>query len=142
MLGMRQLRVTKRAWRTKTMGNSEFGFWRGLLVVGAILVVGLTASNAIHLNPNWQDGLITTTVLFSSLTLALRPAWHRLALWKDMLAALAVHLLALSVIVHAVTANAMRMGGPIRTITVIVEGLFLLSILWRRNVSRGQGSNC
>ncbi len=124
------------------MHNSETGFWKGLLVIATLMSLAWIAVYLLRLSTNWEDGVVTTAVLFSALTLALRPAWPSARLWRDMSVALALHWLVLAAIVQVLTSNSIRMGGPLRTIAVIVEGVFLLSVLWRRNVSREQRSGC
>ena len=114
----------------------ELGFWSGLFVVGVAGVATLIVTSAFRLDENWKDAIYTTAVMFSALILALRPAWPSPALWRDLSVALAVHLILLSLIVRLFDANRLEMGGAWRTVAALAEGLFLLVILWRRNIAQ------
>ena len=115
--------------------KAEFGFWTGLLIVAGGGGAAAAAGFLLRLNRNWEDALFLTVVLFVTLTLVLRPAWRRKQLWRDLAVALAVHVCALTLVVQALTANGRTMGGPLRTLVVLVWALFLLAVLWRRKVS-------
>lgn len=126
---------TKAACKVKAVVKSEFGFWSGLAIVAAIAAVVWALSTLFSLGPTWEDALFTTAVIFSALIILLRPAWSSRAFWRDLAAALAAHLFFLTILVRVFVANSIRMGGPWRTVVAMIECLFLLSILWRRNVS-------
>lgn len=55
---------------------------------------------------------------------------------------MSIHILVLVIIVQGLTANSIEMGGPLRTIAAMAEGIFLAAILWRRNVDNRQRSDC
>jgi hypothetical protein len=102
--------------------------------VGIAGTLALVASSYLQLKTNWEDALFLTVVLFGALILALRPAWRRWQLWRDLGLALAGHLFLLSLAVEILSANGRTLGGPLRTAAVMIWGLFLLAILWRRNI--------
>ena|SRR5664279_4318320 len=126
---------TKATWKDKPVPSSDFGFWRGLAIIAAVAGGTWALSVIFSIGPAWEDGLYTTAVLFSPLMMALRPAWSSLAFWRDFFVALGVHTIFLAIIIQVLVSNSLKMGGPWRTLAVIIEGIFLLSILWRRNVS-------
>jgi len=121
-------------WRAGTESNTEIQFWPGLLFVGAAGALAMVGSSFLHLKANWEDALFLTVVLFGGLILALRPAWRRWQLWRDLGLALAVHLFLVSLAVEILSVDGRTLGGPLRTAAVMIWGLFLLAILWRRNV--------
>ena len=121
-------------WRAGTEPNTEIGFWTGLLIVGAAGALAMVASSFFHLKTNWEDALLLTVVLFGALILVLRPAWRRWQLWRDLGLALAVHLFLVSLAVEILSVDGRTLGGPLRTAAVMIWGLFLLAILWRRSV--------
>ena len=121
-------------WRPGVERKADVGFWPGMAAAGLLGLAAISASWLLHLNTNWEDALTLTAVLFACLVLALRPAWHRWQLWKDLAVALVVHLFLVSLAVKLLTANGRTMGGPIRTLVVLGWGTILLAILWRRNV--------
>jgi len=126
---------TKATCKLEPVVKSEFGFWSGLAIVAVIAAMVWALSTLFSLGPTWEDALFTTAVIFSALILTLRPAWSSRALWRDLAAALAAHLFFLNIVVRVFVANSIKMGGPWRTLAAIVEGILILSILWRRNVS-------
>jgi hypothetical protein len=127
--------MTKRyIWRAGTEPHTNIGFLPGLLIVGAVSALAMIASSFFHLRTNWEDALLLTVVLFGALILSLRPAWRRRQLWRDLGLALGVHLLFVSLAVDILSANVRTLGGAFRTIVVMVWYLFLLAILWHRNV--------
>ena len=115
--------------------KSEFGFWTVLAAAGVIGGAVWAVATWLSLGPNLEDGLYTTAGLFTIVILVLRPAWSSRAFWRDLIIALAAHLFFLAILLQVFAANAIRMGGPWRTLGAMIECLFLLSILWRRNVS-------
>lgn len=115
--------------------SREWSFGNGLLVVFLIGIVGWLVSSKFQVSPNWEDALILTLVLFSSLAISLRPAWSNPLLWRDLTVAFVLHALILAAIVEIFIANSMKIKGFERTIVVVVEGIIILSILWRRNIS-------
>ncbi len=126
---------TKATWKIKAIPPSEFGFWHGLAIIAVVAGAVWALSVVFSFGPVWEDGLYTTAVLFSALMMALRPAWSNRAFWRDFVVALAIHTVFLAIVVEVFIWNSLRMGGPWRTLVAVVEGIFLLSILWRRNVS-------
>jgi hypothetical protein len=120
-------------WRAGLEPNTEIGFWPGLLIVGAAGALAMAVGSFSHLKTNWEDALFLTVVLFGAMILVLRPAWRRWQLWRDLGVALAVHLFLVSVAVGILSANGRTLGGPFRTIAVLLWCVLLLDILWRRN---------
>jgi hypothetical protein len=76
-----------------------------------------------------------TVIVFSTLTIALRPAWKRLQFWVDLLVLLALHGVLLLLLLHLLDVHSIRLNWALALPVVAIEVLFALGVLWRRNVT-------
>lgn len=102
-----------------------------VILLGALGLV-ITASEAIGLKHEWQDGAVYTVVLFTAIILSLRPGWGRASFWKSLALIFSGHIVLVMLAVQALPPR--RFGFPKLLLIPIgaVEGLFILGFLWRR----------
>jgi hypothetical protein len=99
-----------------------------------VVVVAVTITEVVGLTQNWQNAAIYTVILFTALIFALRPAWVHRTFWEDLAAIFVLHLLAVIVLEQGFPSAAKDFHGIPSTIALMVEGLIIASILWKRSM--------
>src|SRR5438105_11256454 len=117
------------------MSRPDIGGW--IFIAGG-LALGLLAgwiidSNLLSENSTRMGGY--TIIVFSTLIMALRPAWRRLQFWVDLLLLLALHGILLLPLLHLLDTHSIRLNWALALPFVVIEVLVALGVLWRRNVS-------
>ena len=119
---------------------------RGVDIGGWMLVIfgvglGLLAGwmSDLHLlTENTATAAAYTTAVFACLALALRPAWRKLRLWADLAILLMLHVALGLPLVTFLNSHSVRLNWGIALPFVAIEFLFLLGLLWRRNVPHSE----
>jgi len=110
----------------------------GWIVVAVALMVGLVAGWLIVFH-GWNENVTRAAAysvgIFVLLAMALRPAWHRLRLWVDLVILLVLHVALVLPLVTFLDSQSIRLNWAIALPFIAVELLLALSVLWRRNVS-------
>lgn len=108
-----------------------------ILAAFALGMGGLAAwlADSHHLSENITRAGAYTGVVFASLVMALRPAWHRPRLWIDLAVLLVLHVALFLPLINVLDSHSVRLNWAMALPFVAIELLLLLSLLWRRNVS-------
>jgi hypothetical protein len=110
----------------------------GWILVAIAAGMGLLAAwlaNSHLLSENMAKASTYTVIIFASLVMALRPAWHRRRLWLDLGISLVLHSIVILSLLKFLDAHSVRLNWALALPFAAVEMLVLLSQLWRRNVS-------
>ena len=117
-------------------GGKTSTVWEWVTVFGlaALAVIGAEMS---ALSQKWEDAVVYTTMVFVGVMLALRPAWGRSAFWWNLLPAFVGHVIAIMVIVSAIQTGEHGIPKAFLVVAGMIEGVFLITVLWKRTVARG-----
>lgn len=111
--------------------RNEFTILEWFIIVGAT-ALAIAVSELIGLPHHWKDAAVYTVVVFTVVILALKPVWHRAALWRSFALVFVGHIVVLLVAVQAVPHG--RFGFPVLLLVPIggVEGVLIAALLRKR----------
>lgn len=115
----------------RVTGGREFKTWQGLVASG-LTGVALLTSSFITPNKKSADALVYTVMVFSFVVLALRPAWRRLAFWRNLVLVFILHVLAIILIIAALPPGPRGLPWLFLTAAGMAEMVLLICVLWKR----------
>ena len=110
----------------------------GWILIAFAAVMGLLAAwlaDSHYLRENLAKAATYTVIVFACLIMALRSAWRRLRLWVDLVVLLLLHVALILRLASFLDSHSIRLTWALALPFVAVEFLFILGLLWRRNVS-------
>ena len=119
----------------KIAGGKKLTFWEWVIVFGAV-AAAIAASSVAGLSPKWEHAFVYTVIVFATVIIVLRPAWGRPAFWRGLTIVFLVHISGTSLITQALPPENRGIRGLPLIAACIVEGLLIVSILWKTSHRR------
>ncbi len=104
---------------TLRRGDVTTGEW---LVFSCVVITAVVAGKVAHVAPKWQDVLVYTVIVFTSVLIALRPAWHKVVFWAWLLPIFLAHTLAIYFITRALPPASEGLQGLLLILSGLGEG--------------------
>jgi hypothetical protein len=114
-------------------GGKESTLWEWLILF-TLMAVAVTITEWAGVSQKWEDAVVYTVVLFTTVIIALRPAWGRLTLWQNLIPVFALHALAIVIMVQSFSWGARGIPKLPLIGVGMIEGFLILAALWRRTV--------
>ena len=90
------------------------------------------ACETFHVPQKWENATVYTVIVFAAAIVALRPAWHRVGFWQNLIYVLVFHVIALAGIEQSLPPSSQGPHGLPFTAAGIVEALLIAGLLWKK----------
>jgi hypothetical protein len=115
--------------------SKGFRIWEWAVILG-LMIVAAEVPQFVGLDQRWEEPIVYTVVLFTVLTLALRPAWDRRVFWASLAVIFVLHSIALVVVEYSFPSAMQGFHGFPQIIVAMAEGLLIAIVLWRSSMGR------
>jgi len=112
------------------VGGKNTTIWEWVIVFGT-LAAAIVLSTVADLAPKWEHALVYTVIVFTTVCIALRPAWRRPAFWRGLATIFSIHTLAIYRLTLALPAESRGIRGVPLIAACMAECLLIGSVLWR-----------
>jgi hypothetical protein len=111
--------------------QNKFGVWGWVAVfsIGGAVVL-ITESIGIH--QKWEDVVVFTVLLFTTLILLYRACWGSRSFWLKLLLIFILHAIGTTIILQSVPIGSHGIPGLLMTAITMVEGVCFIVLLDRR----------
>jgi hypothetical protein len=116
-------------------GNKTTTLWEWVVIFGSVAAV-VAITKVAGIAPVWQTAFAYTVIVFVCLIVALRSAWSRPNFWRALIVALVLHALAVFSAIREFPRTSQEFHGIPLIASGVVEGLLILSFLWRASTKK------
>jgi ABC-type uncharacterized transport system permease subunit len=106
-----------------------------LAILFGLAAAAVAISERVGLQQQWEDGVVYTVALFTVLITVLRPAWSRLHFWRNLALLFVLHVAGTVFVLSTVPLGKYGVPKLVWSIALMVEGLMLATVLWKRAAS-------
>lgn len=118
--------------------TSSIGEW---IVLFGALALAVAITEFVGVSKKWENAIVFTVLVFTSVVLALRPAWGRRAFWSGLIAVFLFHCIVIVAIEQSTPPTSEGPHGLPLIEAGMVEGVLILGALWRRSMKSNSHSS-